>query len=114
MRSKAKNYVLTRGRLAFRGLLPFFIILLSGFLTLSMLGSLRGGDKGYFFVKLDFEIAVDQQTMTSNRTFGGVPDPDRPLVPAGQPRPYLVPIWPNLTKSLKHGQNPDFMCYTCS
>ena len=57
-----------------------------------------GGDEGYFFVKLDFEIAVDQQTRTSNQTFAGVPDPDRPPVP-GQPRPYLVPIWPNLTKS---------------
>ena len=73
--------------------------------------------QGVFFVKLDLEIAVDQQTMTIDQTFrggGGVLDPDRPLVPAGQPRPYLVPIWPNLTKSPKHGQNPDFMCYTCN
>ena len=29
-----------------------------------------GGDKGYFFVKLDFEIAVDQQTRTGDPTFG--------------------------------------------
>ena len=36
-------------------------------------------DKGYFFVKLDFEIAVDQRTRTSDPTFGGVPDPDRPM-----------------------------------
>ena len=47
-------------------------------------------------MKLDFKIAVDQQTRTSDRTLGGggggVPDPDRPPVPAGQPRPYLVPI----------------------
>ena len=28
-------------------------------------------DKGYFFVKLDFQIAVVQQTRTSDRTFGG-------------------------------------------
>ena len=51
-----------------------------------------GGGNGYFFVKLDFEIAVDQQTKTSDRTFEGVPDPNRQTVPAGQPRPYLVQI----------------------
>ena len=47
-------------------------------------------------MKLDFEIAVVQQTRTSDRTFGRVPDPDRdrPPVTAGQPRPYLVPSWP--------------------
>ena len=75
---------------------------------------LRGGDKGYFFVRLDFEIAVDQQTRTGDPTFEGVPDSDRPPVPAGQPRPYLVPIWPNFGKSPKNGQSPDFMCFTCS
>ena len=75
---------------------------------------LRGGDKGYFFVKLDFEIAVDQQTRTGDPTFGGDPDSDRPPVPAGQPRPYLVPIWPNFGKSPKNGQSPNFMCFTCS
>ena len=36
----------------------FFLCLLRG-----------GGANGYFFVKLDFEIAVDQQTKTSDRTF---------------------------------------------
>ena len=47
----------------------------------------------YFFVKLDFEIAVDQKTRTGDQTFGGgVPDSDRPPVPAGQPNPYLVQI----------------------
>ena len=70
--------------------------------------------KGYLFVKLDFEITVDQQTMTGDPTFEGVPDSDRPPVPTGQPRPYLVPIWPNFGKSPKYGQNPDFMCFTCS
>ena len=35
-------------------------------------------------------------------------------MPAGQPRPYLVPICPNFGKSPKNGQNPDFMCFTCS
>ena len=75
---------------------------------------LRGGDNGYFFVKLDFEIAVDQQTRTSDRTFEGVPDPNRQTVPAGQPRPYLVQIRPNLAKYLEHAQNPYFMCSTCS
>ena len=76
--------------------------------------SLRGGDNGYFFVKLDFEIAVDQQTRTSDRTFEGVPDPNRQTVPAGQPRPYLVQIRPNLAKYPEHAQNPYFMCSTCS
>ena len=75
---------------------------------------LRGGDNGYFFVKLDFEIAVDQQTRTSDRTFEGVPDPNRQTVPAGQPRPYLVQIRPNLAKYPEHVQNPYFMCSTCS
>ena len=63
---------------------------------------LRGGANGYFFVKLDFEIAVDQQTKTSDRTFEGVPDPNRQTVPAGQPRPYLVQIRPNLAKYPEH------------
>ena len=73
-----------------------------------------GGGNGYFFVKLDFEIAVDQQTKTSDRTFEGVPDPNRQTVPAGQPRPYLVQIRPNLAKYPEHAQNPYFMCSTCS
>ena len=73
-----------------------------------------GGDNGYFFVKLDFEIAVDQQTRTSDRTFEGVPDPNRQTVPAGQPRPYLVQIRPNLAKYPEHAKNPYFMCSTCS
>ena len=73
-----------------------------------------GGANGYFFVKLDFEIAVDQQTRTSDRTFEGVPEPKRQTVPAGQPRPYLVQIRPNLAKYPEHAQNPYFMCSTCS
>ena len=73
-----------------------------------------GGANGYFFVKLDFEIVVDQQTRTSDRTFEGVPDPNRQTVPAGQPRPYLVQIRPNLAKYPEHAQNPYFMCSTCS
>ena len=76
--------------------------------------SLRGGGQWVFFVKLDFEIAVDQQTRTSDRTFEGVPDPNRQTVPAGQPRPYLVQIRPNLAKYPEHAQNPYFMCSTCS
>ena len=65
--------------------------------------SLRGGGGGGgvhpdFFVKIGFDIAVDQQTRTSDRTFEGVPDPNRQTVPAGQPRPYLVQIRPNLAK----------------
>ena len=67
-------------------------------------GYLRGGGggNGYFFVKLDFEIAVDQQTKTSDRTCEWFPDPNRQTVPAGQPRPYLVQIRPNLAKYPEH------------
>ena len=43
-----------------------------------------------FFAKLDFEIAVDQQTKAHDQTFEGVLDSGCPLVPAGQPRPHLV------------------------
>ena len=37
---------------------------------------LKGGGGGHpdYFVKLDFEIAVDQQTRARDRTFEGVPD----------------------------------------
>ena len=38
---------------------------------------LKGGGGGVhpdYFVKLDFEIAVDQQTRARDRTFEGVPD----------------------------------------
>ena len=69
---------------------------------------------GYFFVKLDFEIAVDQQTKTSDRTFEGVPNPNRQTVPAGQPRLYLVQIRPNLAKYPEHAPYPYFMCSSCS
>ena len=75
---------------------------------------LRRGANGYFFVKLDFEIAVDQQTKTSDRTFEGVPDPNRQTVPAGQPRPYLVQIRPNLAKYPEHAPYPYFICSSCS
>ena len=36
--------------------------------------SLRGGVHPDYFVKLDFEIAVEQQTRARDRTFEGVPD----------------------------------------
>ena len=53
-----------------------------------------------FFVKLYFEIAVDQQTRARDRIFEGVPDSGCLPVPAGQPRPYseicraFFRIWP--------------------
>ena len=53
-------------------------------------------------MKLDFEIAVVQQTRARDRTFEGVPDSWCPPVTAGQPRPYLVNLWPNFAKSPKH------------
>ena len=80
----------------------------------SNLGKLFAGANGYFFVKLDFEIAVDQQTKTSDRTFEGVTDPNRQTVPAGQPCPYLVQIRPNLAKYPEHAPYPYFMCSSCS
>ena len=73
-----------------------------------------GGVHPDFFVKLGFEIAVDQQTSTGDQTFEGVPDPNHQSVPAGQPRPYLVQIRPNLAKYPEHAQKPDFRCFTCS
>ena len=57
-----------------------------------------GGGKGFTlvcFVKLDFEIAVDQQTKAHDRTFGG----SGLRVPAGQPHPCLVNFWLNFAKS---------------
>ena len=51
------------------------------------------------FEKLDFEIAVDQQTKAHDRTFEGVSDSRCPPVPARQPRPCLVNFWLNLAKS---------------
>ena len=58
-----------------------------------------GGGSPCFFVKLDFEIAVEQQTKAHDQTFEGVPDSGCPTVPAGQPRPYLVNFWLNFAKS---------------
>ena len=55
--------------------------------------TIRGVHPDYF-VKLDFEIAVDQQTRARDRTFEVVPHSGL-RVPAGQPRPYLVNLWPN-------------------
>ena len=69
-----------------------------------------GGGSPIFFVKLDFEIAVDQQTRACDQTFEGVPDSGCTPVPTGQPRPYLVNLWPNFAKSPYHAQNQE----TCS
>ena len=55
-------------------------------------------------MKLDFEIAVDQQTQAHDKTFEGVPDSGCPPVPVGEPRPYLVnfgSILPNDLNMLK-------------
>ena len=58
-----------------------------------------GGVHPVFFVQLDFEIAVDQQTRAHDRTFEGVPDSGCPPVPLGQPLSYLVNFWHNFAKS---------------
>ena len=62
--------------------------------------ALRGGST-YFFVKVDFEIAIDQETRACDHTFEGVPDSGCTPVPAGQLRPYLVPIMLNHLNMLK-------------
>ena len=64
----------------------------------------KGGGGGWgtspcFFVKLDFEIAVDQQTKAHDQTFERVPDSGCPPEPAGQPHPYFVNFWLNFAKS---------------
>ena len=56
---------------------------------LSVFQPVKGGFT-LIFVKLDFEIAVDQQTRAHDQTFEGVPESGCPPVPVGQPRPYLV------------------------
>ena len=58
-----------------------------------------GGVHPDFFVKLDFEIAVDQQTKARDRNFEVIPDSGCQPVPAGQPRPYLVNFWLIFAKS---------------
>ena len=58
-----------------------------------------GGLPCFFVVKLDFDIAVDQQTSAHDQTFEGVSDSGCPPVPARQPRPYLVNFWLNFAKS---------------
>ena len=63
-----------------------------------------------FFVKLDFEIAVDQQIRANDQTFEGVPDSGCRSVPAGQPRPYLV----NFCQITLTCSQPCFGCSTCS
>ena len=45
-----------------------------------------GGFIPIFFVKLDFEIAVDQQSRARDQTFEGVPD-------SGCPRDSHAHIW---------------------
>ena len=51
------------------------------------------------FVKLDFEIAVDQHIRFRDRTFEGISDSGCPPMPEGQPRTYLVNFWPNFAES---------------
>ena len=57
-----------------------------------------GGFHPDFFVKLDFEKAVYQQTKAPDQTFEGVPDSGCLPVLAGQPHPYLVNCWLNCAK----------------
>ena len=50
-----------------------------------------GGVHPDFFVKLGFEIAVDQQTKTGDQTFEGVPDSQPPIVALGAATPIFGP-----------------------
>ena len=52
-----------------------------------------GGVHPQLFVQLVFVIAVDRQIRARDQTFEGVPNPNRPPVPAVQPRPYFVNFW---------------------
>ena len=52
-----------------------------------------------FYVKIYFEITVDQQTRVRDQTFEGIPDSGCPPVPAGQSHPHLVNFWLNFSKS---------------
>ena len=65
-------------------------------------------------VKLDFEIAVDQQTEAHDQTFEGVPDSGCPLVPARQPHHYLVNFGSILSNRLKILKNIALGCSTCN
>ena len=60
-----------------------------------------GGVQPYFLLKLVFEIGIAQQTKTSDQTFEGDLDHNRPPVQAVQPRLYLVKCSPNYGKSTK-------------
>ena len=51
-----------------------------------------------FYMRLDFEIAVDQQTRAHDRTFEGVPISGCQPEPAGH-------IWANCAKSPQYAQN---------
>ena len=65
-----------------------------------------GGSSPWFFVKLDFEIAVDQQT----RVLRGFRTPGAHQCP--RPRPYLVNFLLNFAKSPYHAQNHALACST--
>ena len=56
-----------------------------------------GGRHPDFLVKLDFELADDQQTLARARIFERVPDSGCSPVPAEQS--YLVNFWLNFAKS---------------
>ena len=51
---------------------------------------LRGVVQPKFYVKLDFEIAVDQKGGTHDQTFEGVPNSQCRILRAGWPRPILA------------------------
>ena len=66
-----------------------------------MANIIKVGANGYSFVKLDFEIALINKLEPVTEPLRG-PGPQPPIVPTGQPRPYLVMrnVWGKLLNIL--------------
>ena len=62
------------GRFRYVYHMPYPIVHCLGLLKIKGGGGGGGGVHPDYFVKLDFEIAVDQQTRARDQTFEGVPD----------------------------------------
>ena len=60
------------------------------YLAWYMLVVIKGGVQPKFYVKLDFEIAVDQKGGTHDQTFEGVPNSQCRILCTGWPRPILA------------------------
>ena len=61
-------------------------------------------------MKLVSEIAGDQQTRTSDQTFEGILDPNRPPVPVVQPSPYLWSFFGTIMPNHRDIPKTKIMC----